>query len=260
MKEGKNLDELYIKHNYLDITKNCLIGLPIKSYDMSSGGYSILKKAKVFSKKEIEYLDNVPKFERNYYIGNKIRKEKLSEVLMEGFIDARKRFMYYNDIIDDDILSIKKDAIFLINRPAKHLEFDGYKWKLEDSYSSYYYINNIEIYFSNMKKWIDIKGISNDVLELHREFFLDDLCEMFSLIESNNKNIRNRYIQNYRKSYITRDLDIGCYRELNTDSKFKYDKSIGGHSYYIDDIDDVNLVDIRYNYMKYLIPLYKMVL
>jgi len=253
-------DILYKKHNFLDKTKKCIIGLPIRVYDMKSGGYSILKKNKCFSKKEIEYLESVSKFDRNYYIGNKIRDEKLTDVLMNGFIDARKRFMYYNDIIDSDILSIKKDALFIINRPANKLVFDGYTFKIENVYSSYFYLNSMELYFSNQKNIIDLKGINEENLKKHKEFFLDDLCKIFNLTEGNDRLRRNQFIKDYRSLYLNRELDIGCYRELSIDSYFCYKDKIGNLNFYLDDTDDLYEINITYNYKNYLLPFFNMIL
>ena len=256
------MEELYKKHNYLDKDKKCIINLPIRSYDMSSGGYSILKKNKIFSKKDIKKLDKMDKYTRNVLIGKLVRQHKeLTDILMNGFIDARKRFMYYNDLIDDDILSIKKDAIFVINKPCSNLEFDGYKFKVEGNYSSYYYLNDNEFYYSNKNNILDVKGISNECLEKHREFILDDFCNIFKIIEGSDKDYRNKYLQNYRSLYLNRELDIGCYRELNLDSCFTFNTLFANKmKYIIDEFDDIEKIDITYNYVNYLLTIFRMIL
>jgi len=255
------MDNLYLKHNYLDKNRRCIIGLPIRAYDMSSGGYSILKRNKIFSKKDIEKLDNMNKYDRNVLIGKLVREHsELTEILMDGFIDARKRFMYYNNILDEDILSIKKDALFIINKPANKLLFDGYTFKVEAIYSSYYYMNDIEFYYSNQKNLLDVKGISDETLERHREFILDDFCNIFKITEGNDKLYRNQYIKNYRHLYLNKELDIGCYRELNIDSYFKYKSIIGNRHYLIDDLDDINMIDITYNYVNYITEFIRMII
>jgi hypothetical protein len=254
-------NQLYKKHNYLDKNKRCIISLPIRAYDMVAGGYSVLKREKVFSQEEMEYLDNTSKFKRNYYIGNKVRKENLSEVLMNGFIKARKLFIEANKITDDEILSIKKDAIFLVNKPARYLSFrdEGLEFRLEESYSSYYYINDMEIYFSNNNSLINIKGINDDMLEKHREFFLDDLVKIFKLVEGRDIGRRNMFIKSYRDLYLKKELDIGCYRQLDQLSMFLYKDQIANSRILIDDIDDISKIDITYNYLNYLVPLYNMI-
>ena len=250
---------LYKHHNYLDKTHNCIIGLPIRVYDMKSGGYSILKKNNLLSEKEIEYLDSLDKFNKNYVLGNMIRDNNWTEVLMKGFIDSRKRFMYYNNLVDDDILSIKKDAFFLLNTSCNNLEFDGYTWRLEDVYSSYYYINDKEFYFSNKNFNIELKGINDELLKRHKDFFLYDLCNIMKLNESTNTRYKNKYIQEYRSTYLNKELDIGCYRNLDEESMYVYKDRLCNQIVFVEDTNDIDCIDISYNYINYLLPLFRMI-
>lgn len=247
---------MYQKHNYLNKEVTHLVNTSIREYDMKSGGFSILKKAEVFTDSELQMLESMPKYERNVWIGNLLRREKaLNQVLMEGFIEARRLLFEYNDIGDHQILSIKKDAIFVINYPLTHTEFDGFKFELKNSYSSYYLLNGKEFYFRGKTKTMDVKGIGDDVLEDHQEYFLKDLGMIFSLAEKGNSEYLIKYLRRYRDNYLNHRLPIETYRELNMENAYRttYGNALG--TIMMDASKDSTAVDIGYNYIKYLIPL-----
>ena len=67
-------------------------------------------------------------------------------------------------IVCQIILSIKNDAVFIINKKLINIEFGLIKFVEKNIYTSFYKINGIEYYYyySNFTKeeYLDIKGIS----------------------------------------------------------------------------------------------------
>lgn len=249
---------LYEKHNYLNKDIPCLINTTIREYDMKAGGYSILKKYGVLSEKEIQYLDNCDKLKRNIYLGNLLKnKPELSELQMQGFIEARQLFFEYNQINENNILAIKKDAIFIIKDIMHVTEFDGYKFQLANTYNSYYLLNDntIELYYKTKTNEIDIKGINNEKLKLHENYILKDLKIIFSLAEKGNMDYLIKHLKKYRDKYLRRELNINTYRELNIESMFRLKETLAGEPLLIENINDIDSIDISYNYIKYIIPL-----
>jgi hypothetical protein len=247
---------LYEKHNYLNKEVQYLINTVIKEYDMRSGGYTILKKYGAFSKDEINLLDSLPKFERNVWIGNRVREKKeLSNVLMDGFKEARSLFFEANDIPDEKVLSIKKDAIFVINYPCLNNNVDGFEFQLKNNYSSYYLLNGKEFYFKGKSQHIDIKGIGDEVIKDHDEYFIKDLKSIFTLAEKGNTNYLIKFIKRYRDNYLKMKLPLNTYRELNMENAFRtsHESSLG--SIYLESINQGGTINIGYNYTKYVIPL-----
>ena len=177
--------EIYEKHNYLNKDISLLVNTFIREYDMKAGGYSILKRKGCLSKGEIDYLENCPKLARNIYLGNKLKENKeLMQIQMDGFTEARQMFFEANNIKDSSVLTIKKDAIFLIKDIPYITELDGLEFKLANTYNSYYYLNNKEFYYTTKTNNIDIKGINDIILEQHRNYILKDLSIIFSLENS----------------------------------------------------------------------------
>lgn len=246
------------KHNYLNKEIKSLINKNIYEYDMKSAGYNILKSKNVFSNKEILYLENCPKDARNIYIGKKfLKSKKFNEILMNEFINIRKEFIEVNNIDEKYILSIKKDAIFVIDKKARKLKLsDNYEFVEKNKYSSYYYFNRIEFYYNARSNLIDLKGLNDDIKESNQ--FLIDLKYLFNIIETNNKNFINRKLIRYRDDYLNKRLDIEKYRELNEENSFSliYESKILS-DILIDNETDIDKINILYNYQNYLLPLIK---
>ena len=248
--------EIYEKHNYLNKDISLLVNTFIREYDMKAGGFSILNRNNCLSKGEIDYLESCSKLERNIYLGNKLKQEpELMQIQMNGFIEARQLFFEANNIQDSSVLSIKKDAIFLIKDIPYVTEIDGLEFKLANTYNSYYYLDKNELYYSTKNNSIDLKGINDTNLELHKDYMLKELCTIFSLAERNNTSYLIKYLKRFRNKYLNKDLDIGCYRELNRESMFRLKYRIAGDPVLISDIDDKEEIEIIYNYINYIVPL-----
>lgn len=255
--------KLYEKHNYLNKDISFLCNTRINEYDMKAGGYSILKRANALTSKEIEYLDNCSKLERNIYLGNKVRNDReLNELQMNGFIEARELFFELNNIENDSVLSIKKDAIFLIRQNVYNTEFDGFKFNLANTYNSYYYFPNvqgdaIEMYYKTRENLIDIKGLGKSNISLHEDYFMKDLCNIFKLAELGNREYLIKYLKKYRSKYLNRELDINCYREMNLTSLFHTNYTFGGMDVMTELCDNIDDLNIIYNYKNFILPLIK---
>lgn len=250
---------LWEKHNYLNKEITHLINIPIREYDMKSAGYSILKKNGIFTKEEEKQLEKSKKIDRNVYIGNLLRTDKnLSKVLMDGFKDARRLFLTLNSIKDENLLSAKKDALFIINTPVKNLKFEGYEFELKNTFSSYYRLNEKEFYYRGKEHSVDIKGLGGSILLDHEEYFLKDLMAFFRLAEITKRDTLLKYLKKYRSEYLRRQLPIETYREMNMENKYRTRLNVSHGGVFFDNIlvDDPDL-DIGYNYIRYIIPLVK---
>jgi hypothetical protein len=231
---------------------------PIREYDMKDAGFSIIKLAKIFDKETIEWLTRLDKQKRNIAIG-KMQKEnpEITNILMDGFIQARLDFAKANDIADDDVLSIKKDAIFLINKIATNLKFGEIEFVHKNKYSSYYFLNDKEFYYSSWNKILTTKGLGSHIIDCQKNFFLNDLRKiMFSAERCNQKDLV-RILKEYRTNFLKKELKLETYREMNQDNSFRINEQIGGLPVLLDDIseNERDILDVSYNYIAYLIPL-----
>lgn len=247
---------LYERHNYLNKNINYLISTEIIEYDMVSAGLNICKEYKLLPENEIEELFQLPKNIRVVRLGL-LQKERKSLVkdINEGFKKARQMFFEANNLKEDDVLSIKKDAIFVTKR-CREREFGNIRFEPKNTYTSYYRLNNMEFYFNN-RTGIDVKGIQNDLLELHKEYMLKFLHRFFYMNETSRPRNIIRLLNEFSYDYKTKQLPIGFYRELNRESTFRTGEQINGHAVGLMHVskEDFKMVDISYNYFKYLVPL-----
>lgn len=249
---------LYTRDLYRNKDIEYLISREIIEYDMKSAGYNIIKKFNLLPSKEIEYLSSLSNKERHIYIGKQILKNnKLSDGLKFGFQEMRKEFITKNGLQDKDILSIKKDAIITLKR-CNYKDFSPVKFVEKNIYTSYCYLNRLEIYIG--KDYVDIKGIRDEVLEKHKKYMLYFIFLFFKNMERRDKKYNIKFVSDFAIKYKERQLPIGYYRELNTDSKYRYEMMISEASILMEDAEDVNSINISYNYMNYIVPFLRLLL
>jgi hypothetical protein len=250
---------LYEKHNYLNKNIEYLIGNEITEYDIQSAGFNICKKYKLLDDNKLRHLELLDKKRRQITLGLYQQNNlEFKEALNEKFVEVRKLFFESNNIKDEDVLSIKKDAIITLKK-CYNTEFDNIRFLDKNTYTSYFYINKFELYVNNDE--LHLKGISDEKLELHKKYMIDFLHKIFRLIETNpNK----KYIIDNMKEFISfykdKRLHIGYYRELNKDSLYKLDRSFINENIGLQHTKSLENIDISYNYMKYIVPIINILL
>lgn len=216
--------ELFQKINY---TANIdyLVSNYIREYDMSKANINILLRSGVIDKPEYDYYYSLDRDSRQRIIGIMIRDVKgVGEILKQGIIEAKKEFFEANDIQDYEVLSIKNDAVYLINKIAKYTKFDNIEFKEKNLYTSYFKILKKEYYyyFNSVtgEEKLDIKGITDDRLVLHKDHFMEFLLVVFNTLQTGTIEETLEIIQTFYNKYINLELDIGYYREFNSESAF----------------------------------------
>lgn len=200
----------------------------IREYDISKANINILYWKNVLSHDMYIELYNSPRDVRQYVIGNMQKDSKVNEILMNGFIECRKMFLTENGLTELDILSIKKDAIFIINKIPKVTKFGNIEFMQKNVYTSYmsFFNKKLELYYSSSKvtgngiEKIDVKGISEQKLIMHKDFMLDFLYYIFDMIENDSLENAIEGFRRFYNQYINKELNIGYYRNLNPESAF----------------------------------------
>ena len=192
-----------------------LFNTEIIEYDMQSAGLSLIKKYQLLDADEIFKLNNLSKGELNVAVG-KIQRDRpgFSHLLLEKFTLARGEFILDNKLTDDQIVSVKKDAIFTVGR-CPITNFGMVTFIPKHTYSSYVRFtgnSNIEIYYSDTD--LEIKGIGEIGLSRHRLYMVDFIRRIIKLLESRDPSTR-RYLRTFIDSYRANELDDGYYLEFN---------------------------------------------
>lgn len=221
------------KYYTLDIPY--LINHFIYEWDISKANLNVLYWKGVISEEDYNCILNYNKGMREIYFGNLIKKDpNIGQLLSEGLSELRKLFIESNGLTDFDILSVKNDAIFVIGDKVKAFKFGNIEFKCKNIYSSYFRLNvnnnnritdKLELYYFydaiNGIENIDVKGINDHTLILHRGYFLDFICESFNMIQCSQANLVIQYIQNFYKKYTDLQLPLQYYREFNSESKYR---------------------------------------
>lgn len=208
------------KSTWLNPNIQYLIGNEIIEYDLRDAGFSLIKQYHLLSDQKIDELDRLGKgIERHIAIGKLQGEDKdFSKRLLDKFAEIRTIFISANNLTDNDIISVKKDAIFTIGQ-CQRVNFGNLTFSQKNTYSSYIRFqsaNNLEIYYSN--DTIDIKGMGEHAINRHRLYMIEFLKKIFSMLESNNPGVK-RYINKFIMEYKLHQLDEEYYIEFNNLSR-----------------------------------------
>ena len=200
-----------------------LFNTDIIEYDIQDAGYSLICQYKLLPSKQINELEQIGKgTKRHIAIGMLQRDDKeFSKRLTDKFTEIRTLFLHNNNLTDNDIISVKKDAIYTIGS-CKKTSFGKVKFRPKAQYSSYIrfsQIQNIELYFGS---GIDVKGMSDSSVMKHNLYWMEFFRELFPMIESRNPRVK-RWIMQFINKYKAGELDDEYYVEFNNGSR-KIDK------------------------------------
>ena len=195
------------------------------------------------------------KKERVIYVGKQMRKDKdFSKELEKLFNIVVNEFIKTNELdMDFDILSIKRDAVYVINKSIIHPNIGEHiAFVPKNNYSSFIFIKAYEFYRGEI---LDVKGVSDEILPLHENgilSFVNDILEIASQYNMNQKKIQT-YLSDYVKAYKNKELPYDHYREFGREV-FKY--VMFNNIMEINDIDEelLSSIDISKNYIDIILP------
>ena len=249
-------EKLYKKDTWINKDIPYIFNGEITEYDMKSASFSIIKEYKLLSKDKIDILSRLEKEKRNKRVGIYQRDDEVfKEALKLGFIEARKSFFEANDLTQNDILSIKKDAIFTTKK-CKYCEFGEILFRPKNTYTSYVYLKterkDLELFYS--KDGLDVKGISNKKLEDHKEYMIEFLNQYFNKMETQSKSSVLQWLKRFLSKYKFKRLEVGYYRSFD-DRSIVINSDDSGGFVFEDGFSDS--IDISYNYFNILLKLIK---
>ena len=230
----------------------------IIEYDIRHANINVSKYYNLFADtKYLDVLDALPKKEREVKFGLLLRENpEYSKSLEEAFNNIVKEFMEVNNLdIDNDIISIKKDAVFVINHKVKTTAFGPVEFVKKNKYHAYINFGRLEFYIGDET---DVKGIGENY-KLHKDGIIFLIEEVIRYLERG-YNV-NEFLAEVAELYKKRQMDLSVYRQF--DSRCKYLCNIDGNSVLMDDISYEMLdecCDISYNYINIIMPLIRMFL
>lgn len=251
------MTDIYKKDLYLNPDVMFAFNTEITEFDIHDAGFSLTREYNLLPETETKKLEGLPKRERHVKIGKLQRKNKeYTTQLKNAFIDIRRRFFEENNVDETKVISIKKDAIFMME-PCSVKKFGTYvEFRDKNKYSSYIRLpDKTELYYHNGQ--VDVKGISDDVIHKHDKGMLEIISNTFRLAETDTRDVQLRYLCRIATKYKNLDLPVDCYREFNNLSQF-VEKDPDNPMTYDDYWEDSKAnLEIRYNYFGVIIPLIK---
>jgi len=255
------MNELY-KRTLYTIKAKWLIH-EIFEYDITKANISILLQYGYISPKEFEMYSQMNKLQRQIAIGRLQQNPMYSNAINRGFEEARKSLIAVNDIREDDIVSIKKDALYVLRR-LNITDFTNIHFTLRGTYSIFLNCMGLEIYFFWDERTddydIQIKGINDDKLYLH-EAFMSIICDILRYVQQGDLQSAMSYITEIRERYNSKDFPIECYREFNSNSSYR----LIGRNFGVSDLTEEEKISLRqfidksYN-MTFLLELHKILM
>lgn len=196
-----------------------LFDTDITEWDIQDAGFSLIKQFNLLSEEEIKRLTKLEKGKPRHIEVGKLQRDnkEFAEALNNAFVEARKIFIQTNNLSDDNIISVKKDAIFTTGN-INRVKFGQVIFSPKHTYSSYLRfsnIHNIEIYYSD--QGMDFKQINDDVIKRHRIYTVEFLKKFIQKMESKDPSIK-RFMMNYIMNYKSLEMDEEYYLEFNNKS------------------------------------------
>lgn len=191
----------------------------ITEWDIQDAGFSLIKQFNLLPEEEIKRLSKLEKGKPRHIEVGKLQRDnkEFAEALNNAFAEARKIFIQTNNLSDDNIISVKKDAIFTTGN-INRVKFGQVIFSPKHTYSSYLRfsnIHNIEIYYSD--QGMDFKQINDDVIKRHRIYTVEFLKKFIQKMESKDPSIK-RFMMNYIMNYKSLEMDEEYYLEFNNKS------------------------------------------
>ena len=230
----------------------------IIEYDIRAAGMSIFIEKGFIDQKYAEHLKTLPKTIRNVRIGLMQQKnKKLNKVKSDGLKEYRNRFIDANKLDEVNVVSIKHDAIYVVNSKVTETHFDAnIDFIKKNKYDMFLRLSPlIEFYYSSKTHTMDCKGLklpSNDI----RLVFIKKLLRMYNT----SPNKARELLYSTAKDYINLKLEDEFYKEFNIDNcyRLKNGTTFRRIDMCISPID-MDELDIVHNYMELIVPLIKII-
>lgn len=227
-----------------------LINDTIYEYDIHSANTSIMKYYGLADDRVISELTHLPKSKRVKKIGIMQKNKEFANALSEAFAKIRKEFFDANSLELNDIISVKKDAVFT-RKKCQVTTFGNVEFVIKNQYSSFIQLPRLELYYR--EDTLDVKGIDDSKLELHKDGIMAFLKEFFRRAETLEKSGVLRFLRRYASHYKLWECDLSDYREFNADSMYTVLGTDDRFTEYWD--DKVRDLNIMYNWTNVIIPI-----
>lgn len=196
----------------------------VMEYDMQAASVSVCEHDKLLPIELINELKCMPKEKRTVKMGKLQRDDKqFSENLLAGIRNMRKKFIETNNLVEDDILSIHSDAVFMNTTKPIISNIEGVNFRQKNTWNAYIRYKGIEMFYKNDIKnnYIDYKNVPDDLVKQHTLGFNVYLKKVFGYLENYDENVI-KYIAKFQKMYLKNELPEYYYYPFGRNGNFKF--------------------------------------
>lgn len=237
-----------------------LVNKYIAEFDIQRAGLNSLHKLGVISDDTYNTWRRLPKSLVSIYIGKHLSKHIPDQNIKIG--NAVDEFIKSNNILESNIISKKRDALFTFNIRPTVTEIDGFTFICKNAYTSYFSIENaFELYYNGNTDTLDIKGIDTTWIQNHMLVpYIQRCIKKYEALSKGFCSYAELYtfIFNLRKDYVSFKLPIGCYREIAYGNPYCFSHSDNNTIMYFQDFPENDLDNYKlvttYNYNRFIVP------
>ena len=239
-----SFSNLYQKINYAAPTK-AIVSTNIYEFDIAKANINILLYYGVIDVETYTRIYNLDRYNRQRTVGILLKNKEYSKILSAGIIEFKRRFFEANNIQDSQVLLIKNDAIYLIDKLPTVTKFDNVEFVCKNKYSSFYKLEHLELYYNldlvQDIETLDIKGISDIVYASHKDYMIDFLKAVCYEVQVSGYHSALSMLSNFANQYLSCNLPIEFYRELNPRGVFRLKKMGPFSDYHLQYIMDTGI-------------------
>ena len=251
---------LHSKYSYL--TKRDVVLDRITEYDLRSANTSALRRAKILKTSTLDDIDRLPKQEREVVIGKMIRENKeIHKVIQKQILRAKFELFRSNGLIDDDVLAIKNDAVYVIGRKLKNTVFGPMEFRAKNTYACYINLEKLEFYYDRINRSVQISGINDSILaeEDHIAGMEQFFVTVMEYLVMDRREGLTKYLLEFVDDYKRKNLPVVYYRELSKVNAYRTTFAVSADQDYVMCLDtatddDRPMINGVYNYKKFVLP------
>jgi len=230
----------------------------ITEYDIKSANTTMLRRAKLIKEKDLQAIEALPKHDREVMIGNMIKRDKqIGKVIRKGIVEGKRLLFQANGVQSDEIQAIRSDAVFIIGRRLKTIEFGPITFR-PTSYSMYMKLAGLEYYYRSSDNHVDIKGINDSIVEEpdHQAGIVNFMATVMGYLTRNRRDALRKYLIEFSEAYKAMELPLCYYREMSKLNAYRTTMEISDFSYAttMPSEDDKKIINGIYNYNRFVLP------
>lgn len=227
----KNTVKLWEKSRYTSPI-GCILNSRIVEYDIRKANISILSDYGILSESDYETFFRMDGYNRKVAVGKmQLKNKEYSNILKEGLNASRKELFKFFNLDLHNIIAIHNDAIIFIS-DGSDIGVDEFKighhtsFIKKNLYSSYYRLSNCEFFYdfnpTNSLEVLEVKGLGEEAISLHRDYFLQLLNEIFYMANVYGVKYALQNMKTIYNAYKNLSYSLEYYRRLDTRSEYEF--------------------------------------